>query len=116
MLILIKDAPVGSALELIESVPMISTPCLNKLDALSARELEVFYYIATGLSNAEIADRLFRAVKTVENHVASIHRKLETTNRSKLVLFGVERGVHAFTVDQWKTLIAGAVRIRKSLS
>ncbi len=113
VLVLIKDAPIGSRLELTDSIPLITTPCFNELDTLSARELEVFYYISTGLSNAEIADNLFRAVKTVENHVASIHRKLQTTNRSKLVRLGVERGIHTFTPEQWKTLIDGAQRIRK---
>jgi DNA-binding CsgD family transcriptional regulator len=113
VLILLKNAPIGPELGLAEPLPMISTPCLDSLDALSARELEVFYYIATGQSNAEIAESLFRAVKTVENHVASIHRKLQTTNRSKLVRYGVERGIHAFTPEQWKILIDGAMRIRK---
>ena len=41
VLILIKDAPSGMLWELTESIPMISTPCLDELDALSARELEV---------------------------------------------------------------------------
>jgi DNA-binding CsgD family transcriptional regulator len=114
VLILLKIAPVGDAFEVSQSIPLLTTPCLEQLDVLSARELEVFYYIATGQSNAEIADSLFRAVKTVENHVASIHRKLSTKNRSKLVRFGVERGIHAFTSDEWKTLIDGAMRIRKT--
>ncbi|MCA9303491.1 MAG: PAS domain-containing protein, partial [Phycisphaerales bacterium] len=116
VLIVIMNAPLVSPEELSESVPLVTTPCLNELDALSARELEVFYYIATGLSNSEIADLLFRAVKTIENHVASIHRKLQTSNRSKLVRYGVERGIPAFTPEQWKILINGAARVRKSLA
>lgn len=116
VLVVIINAPISAPNDIDESVPMLTTPCLNELESLSARELEVFYYIATGLSNSEIAELLFRAVKTVENHVAAIHRKLQTSNRSKLVRYGVERGVPAFTIEQWKTLIDGATRVRKSLA
>jgi len=116
VLIVIMNAPLSSPNDIDESVPLVTTPCLNELDTLSARELEVFYYIATGLANSEIAEILFRAVKTVENHVASIHRKLQTSNRSKLVRYGVERGIPAFTIEQWKALISGATRVRKSLA
>lgn len=116
VLIVIMNAPISSPNDLDENVHLVTTPCLNELDSLSARELEVFYYIATGLSNSEIAELLFRAVKTVENHVAAIHRKLQTSNRSKLVRYGVERGIPAFTIEQWKVLINGASRVRKSIA
>jgi DNA-binding CsgD family transcriptional regulator len=53
-----------------------TTPHFDKLDKLSRRELEVLYYAALGLTSEEISKRLFRAVKTVENHLASITQKM----------------------------------------
>lgn len=53
--------------------------------ALSERELEVLRLIALGLTNAEIAERLFVSVRTVETHRAHIHQKLGVRSRAELV-------------------------------
>lgn len=50
---------------------------------LTAREVEVVALLAEGLSNAEIADRLFIAAKTVDHHVSSILGKLGAANRAR---------------------------------
>ncbi len=50
-------------------------------DALSARELDVLRLLATGRSNAAIADELIIAPSTVKWHVAQIYRKLGVTGR-----------------------------------
>jgi LuxR family maltose regulon positive regulatory protein len=55
------------------------------LDPLTAREMEVLEVIAEGLSNQEIADRLFIEVGTVKGYVHSLLRKLEVDNRTKAV-------------------------------
>jgi two-component system response regulator NreC len=60
---------------------------------LSDRELEVLRLIARGLTNREIADRLFLSVRTVESHRARLQRKLELTRRSELVEYALERGL-----------------------
>ncbi len=52
--------------------------------ALTDRELEVSHLVARGLSNTEIAARLVLSVRTIENHVHRIMRKLDLTNRREL--------------------------------
>ena len=52
---------------------------------LSARQAEVLTLLAEGLSNAEIARRLFLTPKTVEHHVTAILRKLRVDSRSAAV-------------------------------
>ena len=52
---------------------------------LSARQAEVLALLAEGLSNAEIARRLFLTPKTVEHHVGAILRKLRVNSRAEAV-------------------------------
>ncbi len=52
---------------------------------LTARQAEVMGLVAEGLSNAEIADRLFLSHRTVENHVTAILHKLDATGRRAAV-------------------------------
>ena len=51
---------------------------------LTTREREIATLIAAGLSNAEIADRLFLSVRTVEGHIYRACTKLDLTDRSQL--------------------------------
>ena len=52
---------------------------------LTAREREVLELIARGLSNQEIASRLFIATSTVKGYVHSILRKLEVDSRTQAI-------------------------------
>jgi DNA-binding CsgD family transcriptional regulator len=52
---------------------------------LTPRQAEVLDLLADGLSNAEIADRLFLSVRTVENHVSAILATLGVENRDAAV-------------------------------
>ena len=54
-------------------------------DPLSQRELEVLAIIADGLTNQEIADRLYVGVSTVKKHVNHIYSKLDVTHRAQAV-------------------------------
>ena len=55
------------------------------IEPLSTRELEVLQLIAKGLTNAEIAARLFLSLNTVKVHARNIYGKLGVNNRTQAV-------------------------------
>ena len=55
------------------------------VEPLSERELEVLALLAEGLTNREIASRLFVTVNTVKAHARSIYGKLGVNNRTQAV-------------------------------
>jgi DNA-binding NarL/FixJ family response regulator len=57
---------------------------------LTSREQDVLTLISSGLSNAQIGDRLFLSPRTVEKYVSSLFRKTDTNNRAELVRFAVD--------------------------
>ncbi|PYY35526.1 MULTISPECIES: response regulator transcription factor [unclassified Curtobacterium] len=63
------------------------------LDALTAREREVFLLVAKGLSNQEIAASVFLSEATVKTHVRSVLTKLGLRNRIQVVITAHERGL-----------------------
>lgn len=67
----------------------------SRPDRLSAREMEVLGLIADGHTNAEIASRLGRSVRTVESHRQHIQRKVGLRTRAQLVAYARERGLVA---------------------
>jgi DNA-binding CsgD family transcriptional regulator len=62
---------------------------------LTARQAEVLQLLDEGLSNIEIADRLFISPRTVENHVSAVLTKLDSSTREEAVSEARARGLIA---------------------
>ena len=60
---------------------------------LSAREAEVLRLVATGLTNAEVAQKLFLSSRTIEWYLSSIYRKVGLHSRTEAARFAVEHGL-----------------------
>ncbi|RZT23279.1 MULTISPECIES: response regulator [Fictibacillus] len=105
---LLKDAPSEHVVDAINTVfrgeSMITPRMTKKLvnihlqqtqfkkdeSNLTDREQEVLIGLVEGLSNKEIAEKLFISDKTVKIHVSKIFKKLEVKSRSQAVIYAVQ--------------------------
>jgi two-component system response regulator NreC len=62
-------------------------------DNLTEREVEVLRLVALGHTNAEISDKLYLSVRTVESHRANIQHKAGLATRAELVAYAREQGL-----------------------
>lgn len=60
-------------------------PATDHIDPLTPRETEVLHLIAQGLTNQEIADKLFISYETVKVHARNIYQKLDVGGRTQAV-------------------------------
>ena len=76
------------------SRPSGPAPAAGKaLSALTGREREVLALVACGLSNEEIANRLYLSPLTAKTHVSRIMTKVSARDRAQLVVLGYETGL-----------------------
>jgi DNA-binding NarL/FixJ family response regulator len=68
-------------------------PASTRLDALTEREREVIAVVAQGLSNDEIAAKLYLSPATVKTHVNRAMAKLSARDRAQLVVLAYEAGL-----------------------
>jgi DNA-binding NarL/FixJ family response regulator len=104
---LLKDAPSDQVIDAIRTVArgesVIHPSMTRKLlafhqqkqteqedNTLTEREKEVLLCLVEGLSNKEIADRLFISDKTVKIHVSKIFKKLNVKSRSQVIIHAVQ--------------------------
>jgi DNA-binding NarL/FixJ family response regulator len=66
----------------------VANPC-----GLTRRQMDVLALLDEGLSNAQIADRLFVSPKTVDHHVSAILEKLEVSTRGQAAAFARSEGI-----------------------
>ena len=103
---LLKDAPSNQVVEAVRTVArgesVIHPSMTKKLlsfhqnqeqtqdSSLTEREREVLLCLVEGLSNKEIAERLFISDKTVKIHVSKIFKKFDKKSRSQVVIYAVQ--------------------------
>jgi DNA-binding NarL/FixJ family response regulator len=80
-------------IEAFGSVPRADPDGADRLNRLSAREVEVLRLLARGLSNAEIARELFVSDATAKTHVSNVLTKLQLRDRVQAVIFAYETGL-----------------------
>ncbi|MER6996322.1 response regulator transcription factor [Streptomyces sp. NPDC000410] len=112
---LLKDTPPGellAALRVIAAGEALLAPAVTRrlitefasrpessrrlgraLDGVTGREREVLTLVARGLSNTEIAERLYLGVATVKTHVSHLLSKLGARDRAQLVICAYESGL-----------------------
>lgn len=102
---LLKDAPpeeLAAAVRTAASgrsalAPAIALRLMDRMrapsESLSRRELEVLQLVREGLSNAEIASRLFLSQATVKSHLVHIYTKLGVDSRTAAVAQATRRGL-----------------------
>lgn len=63
------------------------------LNALTERDIAILRYVAAGMSNKEIADKLSYAEKTVKNYLSLIFQKLGIRDRTQAAIFALRQGL-----------------------
>lgn len=113
---LLKDRPRHELLEAIKGTvsgeayldPSVAKKVLNQVASapepiqfdesieISERERDILTLLVEGLSNAEIAQRLFLSEGTVRNYLSSLFVKLEVSDRTQAVAVALRRGLVSF--------------------
>lgn len=75
---------------LTRNMSRMATTVQNDEDALSEREIEILVEVCRGLSNQEIADKLFISKRTVDKHRANILEKTGCKNTANLVVYAIK--------------------------
>ncbi|WLD94817.1 response regulator transcription factor [Alkalihalobacillus sp. AL-G] len=110
---LLKDAPSDEVIDAIHTVargesilhPSMAKKLIDfhhkkkqshlKTSELTEREKDVLLCLVEGLSNKEIAERLFISDKTVKIHVSNILKKLSVKSRSQAIIYAVQNQIVA---------------------
>ena len=101
---ILKEAPHGTLLRAIEKVangegyidPALMPaflPGRDRDEMLTAREREILQLLADGMSNADVAAKLFISQETVKSHVRHILAKLEADTRTQAVAIALREAI-----------------------
>lgn len=84
---------VGSGRAYLSPVTLAAVANPSGPSELTTREVEVVRLIALGFTNAEMGERLYLSVRTVEAHRARIQMKLGHLTRAEIVAYATENGI-----------------------
>lgn len=65
----------------------------EKIKGLTKRELEVLVLVSEGMFNKEIADKLSISERTVKNHISSIFKKIDVSDRTQAAVFAIRNSL-----------------------
>ncbi|MEK7777004.1 MAG: response regulator transcription factor [Chloroflexota bacterium] len=68
---------------------------MEEAELLSSREQDVLTLVAQGLTNKEVADRLYISENTVKYHMKNILDKLHLQNRAQVIAWAARQGRNA---------------------
>ncbi|MDD4159884.1 MAG: response regulator transcription factor [Synergistaceae bacterium] len=71
----------------------------DPLEHITQREREILYWIAHGMTNQEISEKMFLSEKTIKNHVSHILKKLDLRDRTKAAAFAWKEGLPLIPED-----------------
>jgi DNA-binding NarL/FixJ family response regulator len=77
--------------EVISEPEPIATPA--QLAGLTAGETQVLRLVASGMTNARVAEELFVSRRTVDAHLRSVYRKLGVASRTEAARYAIDRGL-----------------------
>lgn len=77
----------------VPQTPFVLNAARQEQLGITPRELEILGQIAAGLSNKEIADKLYVSENTVKTHAASVFEKLNARRRTQAVQLAKEAGL-----------------------
>lgn len=87
----IDPSVAGKVLETVATAPRKAAS--DESSNLTEREREILTLLAQGLSNADIAQRLFLSEGTVRNYTSSLFSKLDVSDRTQAVIVALRRGL-----------------------
>jgi DNA-binding NarL/FixJ family response regulator len=110
---LLKDTPRGQLIRAVKETmlgksfidPAVAGKLLDRVsdrqtqpttiitDKLTEREIDVLRLLAHGLTNVEIAEKLFLSQGTVRNYVSAIFAKLEVSDRTQAAVMAIQHGL-----------------------
>ncbi|MDN5803335.1 MAG: response regulator transcription factor [Microlunatus sp.] len=83
----------GSVIQALRSAPTVSAPNDRLLARLTPRETEILALMATGLSNAQISERLVLSQATTRTHVSRVLMKTGSRERTQAVVLAYQSGL-----------------------
>ena len=91
--VVVKEVPVPIEVPAPANAPFVPDATRQEALGITKRELEILQLIAAGLSNREIAERLYVSENTVKTHSARVFDKLDAKRRTQAVQRGKEAGL-----------------------